>query len=55
MLPGDLIRAANWEELEKQNKKFLDEMTPYEVQEATYIDDERKASVKDRLKALRLK
>lgn len=55
MLPGDLIRAANWEELEKQNKKFLDEITPYEVQEATYIDDERKASVKDRLKALRLK
>lgn len=55
MLPGDLIRAANWEELEKQNQKFLDEMTPYEVQEATYIDDERKASVKDRLKALRLK
>lgn len=55
MLPGDLIRAANWEELEKQNKKFLDEMMPYEVQEATYIDDERKASVKDRLKALRLK
>lgn len=55
MFPGDLIRAANWEELEKQNKKFLDEMTPYEVQEATYIDDERKASVKDRLKALRLK
>lgn len=55
MLPGDLIRAANWEELEKQNKKFLDEMTPYEVQDATYIDDERKASVKDRLKALRLK
>ena len=55
MLPGDLIRAANWEELEKQNKKFLDEMTLYEVQEATYIDDERKASVKDRLKALRLK
>lgn len=55
MLPGDLIRAANWEELEKQNKKFLDGMTPYEVQEATYIDDERKASVKDRLKALRLK
>lgn len=55
MLPGDLIRAANWEELEKQNKKFLDEMTPYEVQEATYIDDERKVSVKDRLKALRLK
>ena len=55
MLPGDLIRAANWEELEKQSKKFLDEMTPYEVQEATYIDDERKASVKDRLKALRLK
>lgn len=55
MLPGDLIRAANWEELEKQNKKFLDEMTPYEVQEATYIDDERKASVKDRLKALRFK
>lgn len=54
-LPGDLIRAANWEELEKQNKKFLDEMTPYEVQEATYIDDERKASVKDRLKTLRLK
>lgn len=55
MLPGDLIRAANWEELKKQNQKFLDEMTPYEVQEATYIDDERKASVKDRLKALRLK
>lgn len=55
VLPGDLIRAANWEELEKQNKKFLDEMTPYEVQEATYIDDERKASVKDRLKTLRLK
>lgn len=55
MLPGDLIRAANWEEVEKQNQKFLDEMTPYEVQEATYIDDERKASVKDRLKALRLK
>jgi hypothetical protein len=55
MLPGDLIRAANWEELEKQNQKFLDEMTPYEVQEATYIDDERKASVKNRLKALRLK
>ena len=55
MLPGDLIRAANWEELEKQNQKFLDEMTPYEVQEATYIDDERKASVKGRLKALRLK
>ena len=55
MLPGDLIRAANWEELEKQNKKFLDEMTPYEVQEATYIDDERKASIKDRLKTLRLK
>lgn len=55
MLPGDLIRAANWEELEKQNQKFLDEMTPYEVQEPTYIDDERKASVKDRLKALRLK
>lgn len=55
MLPGDLIRAANWEELEKQNQKFLDEMTPYEVQEATYIDDERKASIKDRLKALRLK
>lgn len=55
MLPGDLIRAANWEELEKQNQKFLDEMTPYEVQEATYIDDERKTSVKDRLKALRLK
>lgn len=55
MLPGDLIRAANWEELEKQNQKFLDEMTPYEVQEATYIDDERKASVKDRLKTLRLK
>lgn len=55
MLPGDLIRAANWEDLEKQNQKFLDEMTPYEVQEATYIDDERKASVKDRLKALRLK
>lgn len=55
VLPGDLIRAANWEELEKQNQKFLDEMTPYEVQEATYIDDERKASVKDRLKALRLK
>ena len=55
MLPGDLLRAANWEELEKQNKKFLDERTPYEVQEATYIDDERKASVKDRLKALRLK
>lgn len=55
MLPGDLIRAANWGELEKQNKKFLDEMTPYEVQEATYIDDERKASVKDRLKTLRLK
>lgn len=55
ILPGDLIRAANWEELEKQNQKFLDEMTPYEVQEATYIDDERKASVKDRLKALRLK
>lgn len=55
MLPGDLIRAANWEELEKQNQKFLDEMTPYEVQEAAYIDDERKASVKDRLKALRLK
>lgn len=55
VLPGDLIRAANWEELEKQNQKFLDEMTPYEVQEATYIDDERKASVKDRLKTLRLK
>lgn len=55
MLPGDLIRAANWEELEKQNQKLLDEMTPYEAQEATYIDDERKASVKDRLKALRLK
>lgn len=55
MLPGDLIRAANWEELEKQNQKFLDEMTPYEVQEPTYIDDERKASVKDRLKDLRLK
>ena len=55
MLPGDLIRAANWEELEKQNQKFLDEMTPYEVQEPTYIDDERKASVKDRLKSLRLK
>lgn len=55
MLPGDLIRAANWDELEQQNQKFLDEMTPYEVQEATYIDDERKASVKDRLKALRLK
>lgn len=55
MFPGDLIRAANWEELEKQNQKFLDEMTPYEVQEATYIDDERKASVKDRLKTLRLK
>lgn len=55
MLPGDLIRAANWEELERQNQKFLDEMTPYEVQEPTYIDDERKASVKDRLKSLRLK
>lgn len=55
MLPGDLIRAANWEELERQNQKFLDEMTPYEAQEPTYIDDERKASVKDRLKALRLK
>lgn len=55
MLPGDLIRAANWDELEKQNQKFLDEMTPYEVQEPTYIDDERKAFVKERLKALRLK
>ena len=55
MLPGDLIRAANWDELEKQNQKFLNEMMPYEVQEATYIDDERKASVKNRLKALRLK
>lgn len=55
MLPGDLIRAANWEELERQNQKFLDEMTPYEVQEPTYIDDERKAFVKERLKALRLK
>ena len=55
MLPGDLIRAANWEELEKQNKKFLDEMTPYEVQEATYLDDEVKLSVKERLKALKLK
>lgn len=55
MLPGDLIRAANWDELEQQNQKFLDEMSPYEVQEATYLDDERKASVKDRLKTLRLK
>lgn len=55
MLPGDLIRAANWDELEQQNQKFLDEMSPYEVQEATYLDDEAKLSVKERLKALKLK
>ena len=55
MLPGDLIRAANWDELEQQNQKFLDEMSPYEVQEATYLDDEVKLSVKERLKALKLK
>lgn len=55
MLPGDLIRAANWDELEQQNQKFLDEMSPYEAQEATYLDDEVKLSVKERLKALKLK
>ena len=55
MLPGDLIRAANWDELEQQNQKFLDEMSSYEAQEATYLDDEVKLSVKERLKALKLK
>lgn len=55
MLPGDLIRAANWDELEQQSQKFLDKMSPYEAQEATYLDDEVKLSVKERLKALKLK
>lgn len=55
MLPGDLIRAANWDDLERQNSRFLDEMKPYEVQEATFVEEEVKESVKERLRSLRMK
>lgn len=53
MLPGDIIRGADWNELREKNKKFLNEMQPYQVEEATYQEVTTKESVKNRLEKLR--
>lgn len=53
MLPGDIIRGADWNELREKNKKFLNEMRPYQVEEATYQEVTTKESVKNRLEKLR--
>lgn len=44
-LPGDLIKAYDWKELEKENDKFLGEM----VEEAVIIDTPEEKSQKRRL------
>lgn len=53
MLPGDLIKQYNWEEIKEENKKFLNEMNP-DIEEAVVIEEQdTKNKVLKRLKALR--
>ena len=53
MLPGDLIKQYNWDEIKEENKKFLSEMNP-DVEEAVIIEEQdTKNKVLKRLKALR--
>lgn len=54
MLPGDLIRGMDWKETQEQNMKFLNEMRPPKVEEATYEEITLKESVKERLRKLKM-
>lgn len=52
-LPGDLIRAYNWEELEVKNKQFINELEPPKVEEASVVDLDRKERILRRLQQLK--
>lgn len=53
MLPGDLIKQYNWEEIKEENKKFLNEMSS-DIEDAVVIEEQdMKNKVLQRLKALR--
>ena len=54
MLPGDIIRGADWNELRKKNEQFLNEMQPYHIEEATYQEVTTKENVKSKLEKLKL-
>lgn len=47
MLPGDLIKQYDWNDLEKKNEQFLNEMKPIEYTEAEIIQEEEGTSKKD--------
>ena len=48
MLPGALIKTYDWGEIEKENKKFVEEMVP-EVVEAEIIEEPSKSKTRGRL------
>lgn len=56
-LPGDMIKAYDWKELEQENSKFLNEMRPVEITEAQIVEEkegqEKKQKLLSRLKAMR--
>lgn len=52
-LPGDCIRAYDWGELRKENVKFLNEMRPPKVEEASYQDVTAKETLKARLERIK--
>lgn len=47
MLPGDLIKQYDWNDLEKKNEQFINEMKPIEYTEAEIIQEEEGTSKKD--------
>lgn len=59
MLPGDLIRNYDWNEIKERNKRFLNEMKPIEIQEATILEEEKgeriKLSLKEKIERLKQK
>lgn len=52
-LPGDCIRAYDWNELREENVKFLNEMRPPKVEEASYKDVTVKENLKARLERIK--
>lgn len=52
-LPGDVIRTYDWKELEEKNKKFIKELEPPTVEEATVVDLDRKERILKKLQQLK--
>lgn len=57
MLPGDLIKQYDWNELQQENEHFLNEMKPIEYTEAEIIEENegqsKKESIRQKLRQMK--